>query len=103
MKYFEYCPNCKTEGIKEDRLPKVNHVGTDGWGQPVRYTDCDCGSKLKGFLQTSFYESRGQEIDASFISYMKSRIEFYYEGFSKVYKAKDLQLGGGQDAQSNEA
>jgi hypothetical protein len=52
-------------------------VGTDGWGQPVKFTECDCGGKNKGFLYLDFYTNKGEEINDGLLQYFKHRIEFY--------------------------
>jgi hypothetical protein len=77
MKYYEYCPSCKHIETKEDKLlPKAIRFGTDGFGQPVRFADCECG-KEKGFLDLSWYEYQGEVIDDKLLAYLRGRIEFY--------------------------
>ena len=77
MKVFEYCPDCKHEGVTTIKsIPKIIRYGTDGWGQPVRFTECECGGKQKGFLSLDFYRAKEAE-DKSFLNYLKHRIAFY--------------------------
>ena len=84
VKYYEFCPSCQIMAIKEDSiLPKRNKVGTDGYGQPVKFTNCECGSTLKGYLELGFYTSQGLNVDNELLAYLRSRINFYYERFSE--------------------
>jgi hypothetical protein len=63
-------------------LPKTIRIGTDGWGQPVRFTDCACG-KLKGFLQLGFYISSDTEFNEDLELYLMHRIDLYSSEINK--------------------
>ncbi|MCY9757660.1 hypothetical protein M5X00_25880 [Paenibacillus alvei] len=82
MEYFHYCPKCKAEGIKTtEKELRRSALGTDGYGQPVQFTECECGSVLMGFLYLACYKRQGESLEEGFLGYLKHRIEFYYEGF----------------------
>lgn len=78
MELYKWCPSCNKEEIVNEENPKTVYVGTDGFGQPVRYSECECG-KAYGWFQLGFYRGR-TEINESFLSYLKSRITFYHRG-----------------------
>ncbi|EJW13964.1 hypothetical protein PAV_141p00700 (plasmid) [Paenibacillus alvei DSM 29] len=82
--YFHYCPDCKAEGVKTtEKELKCSVLDTDGYGQPVQFTECECGGILNGFLYLSFYKRKGETLDEGFFSYLKHRINFYYEDFKE--------------------
>ena len=77
-KLYMWCPSCNKEESVNDREPKVEYSGTDGHGQPVRYSKCDCG-KVYGWFNIGFYRwEDGFEFNESFKSYLKYRIELYH-------------------------
>lgn len=78
MKYFQYCPNCLLESVEDTKSElKRNRIGTDGWGQPVKFTDCECGSRNKGYLYLDYYTRQGEKINKDLLDYLKHRIMFY--------------------------
>jgi hypothetical protein len=83
--YYQYCPECKLESVvKTSDEWVVNRSGTDGWGQPVRFSNCSCGGKYRGWLDLNWYTRQGEkEDDPNLHSYLKGRIDYYYECFSK--------------------
>ncbi|MFD0587620.1 hypothetical protein ACFQZE_06370 [Paenibacillus sp. GCM10027627] len=80
MKYYQYCPDCKLESIEneETKSPvKRNRFGTDGWGQPVKFTECTCGGINKGYLYLDYYTRQGELINDKLLQYLKHRINHY--------------------------
>lgn len=62
--------------VPENRL-KRNRVGTDGWGQMVKFTECICGSSNKGYLYLDQYTRQSEEINDDLLQYLKHRINHY--------------------------
>ncbi|PEV64113.1 hypothetical protein [Bacillus thuringiensis] len=84
MEIYEYCPKCNHSEVKEvEDFPKLTTLCTDGYGQPVRFTKCECGSDLKGFFQLAWYVSEGAEIEEGLLGYLKQRIDLNYEILSE--------------------
>ena len=76
MEIYKWCPYCDKEELVNEKEPKVVKGGTDGYGQPVRYSECECGN-LYGWFNIGFYRWKDVEINDSFKSYLKSRIRYY--------------------------
>lgn len=78
LELYKYCPYCKKDERVEEKEPKTVKVGTDGYGQPVRYSDCECG-EVYGWFNIYFY-SRGDEdfkFTDDFRKYLQWRIKYY--------------------------
>ncbi|EOO11327.1 hypothetical protein [Bacillus cereus] len=84
MEIYEYCPKCNHKEVKvvED-FPELTKLCTDGYGQPVRFTKCECGSDLKGFFQLAWYVPQNGEITEQLLGYLNQRIDLNYEELSK--------------------
>lgn len=78
VELFKWCPSCDKEEVAFVKEPEVVYMGMDvlGHGQPVRYSECECG-KTYGWLWTAYYNEELRH-DAFFLSYLKHRISFYY-------------------------
>lgn len=75
---YKWCPNCHMEEIVNEEEPRTVYGGSDGYGQPVRYSECECG-KAYGWFNMMYYRSKGGFIfDDSFKRYLKQRIKHYY-------------------------
>jgi len=75
MQIYKWCPNCdESEVLSVKKEPKVDFIGTDGYGQPVRFSKCKCGD-CYGWLRLDFYSK--DKLEESFLSYLKHRIKFY--------------------------
>jgi hypothetical protein len=81
---FKWCPNCNKEELSLCYEPKFKYGSTDGYGQPVRFSECECGKEY-GWFEIGFYRWRDNEFvfDDSFKSYLKSRINHYFRGQNK--------------------
>jgi hypothetical protein len=75
---YKWCPSCSKEEITNEKEPKTVYGGTDGWGQPVRFSECECG-KVYGWFNLGFYRGR-TEINDGFKSYLRHRINHYFRG-----------------------
>ncbi|PGO60579.1 hypothetical protein [Priestia megaterium] len=73
---YKWCPHCKKEELVEEREPRTTRVGTDGYGQPVRYSECECGNHY-GWFDIGYYRWKDVEINDSFKGYLQSRIKHY--------------------------
>ena len=77
---YKWCPYCGMEEHVEsgDELNCIR-LGTDGWGQPVRFDRCKCG-ELYGWFYISHYRNNDSKFkfDQSFKEYLQYRIKFYY-------------------------
>lgn len=54
MELYKWCPNCSKDELVDEKEPQTVKVGTDGWGQPVRYSKCQCGH-LYGWFNIGHY------------------------------------------------
>lgn len=84
---YKYCPNCKFEIVSEQEEPETKIIGNDGFGQPVRFDECDCG-RYYGWFNLDFYDEF--EFDNSFRTYLKSRVS-EYEYLFKSYELMSLK------------
>lgn len=77
---YKWCPSCNKEEVVNEKEPKPVYSGTDGYGQPVRFSECDCG-KVYGWFNIGFYRWKDDfEFNNSFKSYLKHRIKDYFRG-----------------------
>lgn len=78
MRYFQYCPDCNLESVENtDKELRSNRVGTDGYGQMVKFTECECGGVNKGYLYVDPYIKGEGEADKGLLEYLKHRIQHY--------------------------
>ncbi|KUP32700.1 hypothetical protein [Bacillus halotolerans] len=75
---YKWCPSCNKEEIANEKEPKIVYGGSDGFGQPVRFSECECG-KVYGWLNIGFYRDK-TEINDGFKSYLRQRIKHYSRG-----------------------
>lgn len=75
---YKWCPHCKKEEAVNGKQPKIERFGTDGWGQPVKFSTCECG-ELYGWFFLSHYDVDKDTIDDGLKSYLQHRIKFYSE------------------------
>lgn len=81
MEAFKWCPKCNESGFvevttKDER--EISYIGTDGFGQMVKFNSCKCGSDY-GWLYTRFYD-RDDFDDDELREYIKHRIKYYHKG-----------------------
>lgn len=77
-KLYKWCPSCNKEEVVIEKEPKTVYSGTDGFGQHVRFSECECG-KVYGWFNLGFYGDDKDE-DDRFKSYLKHRIKYYFRG-----------------------
>lgn len=81
MQAYKWCPRCNEEGYvnksaKDER--NISYIGTDGYGQMVKFSSCNCGSDY-GWLYTHQF-NREEEDGEQLARYIKHRIKFYHKG-----------------------
>lgn len=75
---YKWCPYCRKEELVKEKEPRTTKSGTDGYGQPVRYSECECGD-LYGWFNIGFYRWNDDDFvfNDGFKSYLQHRIKFY--------------------------
>lgn len=79
MNAFKWCPNCNEEGFvnkthKDER--NISYIGTDGYGQMVKFSPCNCGSDYGWLYLHSYDIEEGDEVELE--NYIKHRIGYYH-------------------------
>jgi hypothetical protein len=89
---YKWCVSCGKEETVNEKEPKTVYGGTDGYGQPVRFSECECGSNY-GWFNIGFYRYSDDFVfDEGFKSYLQSRIKHYFKLNDEQKKmVKDLK------------
>jgi len=74
---YKWCPYCSKDELVNEKEPKTVKFGTDGYGQIVKYSDCECGN-LYGWFHIGLYRNKDDfEFDDGFKRYLQWRIRYY--------------------------